>query len=778
MAKQSEPAVRRVKETLAIPAAKRKNVTPAVAAPSPPSDAPGSQLVSGADKADAAGNIGTPGTLNTWGFITGEDYNRDLDGFPMFPFYDKMRRSDAQVWASLLQVKLPFKAARKVIKPASDDPEDIAIAQFVTECLLGDRAMKRPFEQVLDHLMLRFDFGCSAEEIVWEIGDAGELRFKDLAPRLPRTFYRWMEWESGPNIGDLKSLEQYAPKNGRYESFTIPADRLVLHAHRREGNNYYGISLLRAAYPNWFWKQQLYRIDAIRHDRFGAGIFIAKLNENYSAKTAPLDKLEETLKGLRSHEQGYAVQPYGVEYDILMGKGGSDAATGLIQSIEHHNQMIAANVLQQFSTQGQQKHGSLGAAKVTRDAFYDALVGQGIEMAAELGDGAIRPLCDANFDMTGRAYPKFAFEDIATADVSAISTNIAALTTAGNITADDDLENWLRDLYGAPALPDALKGRDRSKIAVPSPPGRAPVLPVAPVPAVPGGHPTAVSAAAREAFHELGRTFGRTPTDLERRVFDLHGVSSHLDEQTTLLLRSLTAIRLAQLKTVAARVAQKDARATAAFTDIRHAHVKMPKVPDLARAIREAQTRTLAYGRESVHDELVKQGMPSTRTLATDPTAAANAKTAQSALVSSAQITARKQSETWLARILDFGLRLRRSGTQGADLERAIIEQLTPETETGAKRDAAAEIHEAFAIGRAVEATAQIDQIGKVIYSSLLDANTCQPCEDLDGEEMEYGSARYYETMPPYQKCEGNKGAPDACRCVHLFMFDDSEVRT
>jgi len=37
--------------------------------------------------------------------------------------------------------------------------------------------------------------------------------------------------------------------------------------------------------------------------------------------------------------------------------------------------MIARNILQSFSAQGEQRHGSFGAAKVTSDVYFDAARG-------------------------------------------------------------------------------------------------------------------------------------------------------------------------------------------------------------------------------------------------------------------------------------------------------------------------------------------------------------------------------------------------------------------
>src|SRR4051812_17667393 len=54
---------------------------------------------------------GSSGTPNYGGFISGEDYNPKLDGINAFPVYEEMRRSDAQVRATLDVLKLPLISA-------------------------------------------------------------------------------------------------------------------------------------------------------------------------------------------------------------------------------------------------------------------------------------------------------------------------------------------------------------------------------------------------------------------------------------------------------------------------------------------------------------------------------------------------------------------------------------------------------------------------------------------------------------------------------------------
>jgi hypothetical protein len=816
MAKRSERHVRKVKETLHTPAARPAHERAlAVSSPDGPKRGSASQAAAlagyassvpsalgGSTTPDATGQVGTPGNLNVFGFLTGEDYNPDLDGYPMFPNYNKMRLGDAQVNATLLMLKLPLKGATWIAKPASDDAQDQAIADFVQANLIDDDSLARSWQHVLDNAMLKFDFGCAASEVIWgladesptalsRLGQAIELgrygpkglekyeamvhldemvngpqysRVVDLAPRLPRTFYRWIE---DPTTGKLAFLQQFAPKHGQYGFWNIPAANLALHVRAREGNNYYGRSVLRTSYPHWWWKQQLYRIDMIGHDRFHVGIPRAKLTADYQAGTAPLDKLEATLKGLRSHDRAYMVQPFGVEYDIYGARDSAGGGTsGILQSIEHHNLMIARNILQSFAAQGEQRHGSFGAAHVTSEAYFKALEGESQEIGSELKQAVVKRLCDLNFDMRGRKYPQIACSDITAVDFSQLAAALGVLAEKGIVTPDDDLEAWVRDLIDAPGLPDALKGLPRGRATTTPPPGQ----PGGPDPAAGDDPPPVVDepidAARRTPFLEGGRAFSRAPSALERRVFDLHGIPDALDRAHGHLVHALATIRREQLKVVAARVAQKDGRKTAPFTDIRHAHVKMPQVDALVKTIRAAQTEVFAYGRKSVRTELQQQGARLPQELAANDTSAGSRRGATSHLVSSATITARRQADSWLSRILDEALRLRRTGLRGEELVSAIIDALEDEAESGARRDANAEINEAFGLGRALSAQELRELVDHATYSAILDANTCEPCQELDGEEFEIDSPEYEANLPPNANCDGK----DLCRCVYLYV--------
>jgi len=69
----------------------------------------------------------------------------------------------------------------------------------------------------------------------------------------------------------------------------------------------------------------------------------------------------------------------------------------------------------------------------------------------------------------------------------------------------------------------------------------------------------------------------------------------------------------------------------------------------------------------------------------------------------------------------------------------------------------------AIQTGRAAEGEARSGDWDRVIYSAILDANTCNPCGDADGLEADDP-----EDLPaaPNPDCEGG----DRCRCFHVYV--------
>jgi GNAT superfamily N-acetyltransferase len=59
--------------------------------------------------------------------------------------------------------------------------------------------------------------------------------------------------------------------------------------------------------------------------------------------------------------------------------------------------------------------------------------------------------------------------------------------------------------------------------------------------------------------------------------------------------------------------------------------------------------------------------------------------------------------------------------------------------------------------------------VDAVIQTAVMDTATCDPCAEVDGEQMDLGDDRQLELHPPYVKCLGG----DACRCVQIALLSN-----
>jgi hypothetical protein len=103
------------------------------------------------------------------------------------------------------------------------------------------------------------------------------------------------------------------------------------------------------------------------------------------------------------------------------------------------------------------------------------------------------------------------------------------------------------------------------------------------------------------------------------------------------------------------------------------------------------------------------------------------------------------------------------SGEALADRVHAALMNLSDGPVMDAARGASSE---AFNLGRNLGAQAAGD-VSQVVRTEILDQNTCDPCRDLDGKEVEMNSEEYFALMPP-NLCDGR----DLCRGFYIYVSE------
>jgi hypothetical protein len=451
-----------------------------------PAPQPGPSQVS-VPRGDMSSTFGVSGTPITSGFLLDlGEYNPELMGRNAIPIYEKMRRSDAQVRATLMACKLPILAAKWEIMPEEPSsgllrrPPSLSgrgaggegsavsstsagkntrskakeIAEFVKENLLGGLEFQgstggwvsQSWQSVIANALLMLDFGCAIHEDVWTV-DGDQIKLRCLPARLPLTFYRWHTEADGET---LLALEQYGYRRQQFLNVLLPADKIARFTYQQEGANFWGISLQRAMYPHWYIKSKLYRLDAIRCERNSLGLPTWRLGPGFSSQDR--EAAYRFVTQFASHEATGVVEPPGEIHEGLHIKGiegGSGATVDLLPSIQHHNEMISRAALNTFMDLGQSTHGSRALGESATDFFMLGLQALADQIALDITHSTIRRLVALNFGDDAPC-PRLVAGNVQARSVAAITQDLVSLAGFGLVISENNIRKHIREKFALP----------------------------------------------------------------------------------------------------------------------------------------------------------------------------------------------------------------------------------------------------------------------------------------------------------------------------------------
>ena len=394
---------------------------------------------------------GLPGTPIFHGFLRDfGEYNPQLEGLTAIRTYEKMRRSDGQVAATLLACELPIRAAHWYVTPASDAAIDREIAGFVRDNLFGGLEYVSPsgvkttqcWDDVLRNALLMLAFGAAAHEEVYAVA-GNRVRLARLAPRLPITFYRWITDVDGET---LLALNQYGYRNARFESVEIPAERLAVFTFNQEGANFFGRSMLRPAYMHWYIKHQLYRIDAIAGERNGLGV--PTIEQGPGGSKEDREAAAKWVTQLAAHERTGVSLPNGWKFAL---KGVEGNVRDLYNSIQHHNIEISRTALAFFMNLGlgARAGGNRALGESQSDFFFLAVQATADHIARTISSTTIKRLVDFNWEGVER-YPAVSVSNLRARSFDQVLDTLARLAQTGIVTPFPELAQYITKELGLP----------------------------------------------------------------------------------------------------------------------------------------------------------------------------------------------------------------------------------------------------------------------------------------------------------------------------------------
>lgn len=393
-------------------------------------------------KAFPRAELGDSGTRMMHGIIT-EDYLPNMQGIQAIKIFDEMRKGDGTVRAAMLVTTLPIRRAKWFVNPVTSDVKDEEVANFVRNALF--EWIGCSWDDIVRQALLMLPFGVMLFEKVYTTKQHEGKTYvvlEKLAPRLPKSI---LQWELTDHTFGIQQIRQ----DGIIAQ--IPGSKLLIFVNEREGDNWWGTSMLRAAYKHWYYKNNFYKIDAVAFERQGLGIPLIKMPKGYTETDE--QRAANAAQNLRASESGYLLLPPDYEAEFM--NMGSQTTRDPEKSINHHNKEILQSVLAQFLELGQTQSGggSRALSADQSDLFLKAMEAIATNIVSVINQDLIPELVDMNFDDV-TIYPKLDFSGITKMDITALGTAFSQLVTAKGITPTMKDEKYLRALIGLPEVTD------------------------------------------------------------------------------------------------------------------------------------------------------------------------------------------------------------------------------------------------------------------------------------------------------------------------------------
>jgi hypothetical protein len=340
--------------------------------------------------------------------------------------------------------------------PSSDKAKEIA--RFV------EFNLKRiNFKAIIKNALTAFDFGFSAGEIIYEVGEFEGQRailLKDIKHRDPQSIEIKMD-----KHGNIQGFKQTAIN----EVIEVETDKMWHWAHQSQFGNQYGISDLRAAYRAWWAKRFIINFWNVFLERMGAPMTMMKYPQG-----APEDlkkTLKQILRNLNSKTE--ILVPDGVTVELIeaqrTGKGDYDAALAYCDNAIAKAMLMIA-VLGLSAAEGGRTADS--QSRLHLRVLFKAMDELSQDLMFSFMQQVIKPLVDMNFEHEN-LYPEFIWQDYGGFEGIEIADTIKDLHVAGIIDMDQADVNYIRSITGLPLRGDNDKPDEVQRPAPTPPPNSA-----------------------------------------------------------------------------------------------------------------------------------------------------------------------------------------------------------------------------------------------------------------------------------------------------------------
>jgi len=386
--------------------------------------------------------VGSTGTEIYAGYIS-EEYLSELQGKEWADKVDQMRRSDPNVKMIVSALKLPLKSANWYVKTL----EDSEMAEFqkalIQKVLFED--LNKSFTKFIGEALTCVDFGYSLFEITYQpkfddpkIGTYNTV--KSVAWRSQRTIERWNVAPDGTLLTVTQMSNGDLGKNVELDS------RFLLHfAPDQEGDNFEGISVLRACYGNFLRKNVYLKLMAAGMEKYAIPTPVLSVPEGKDGSPEYKNALN-ALKCYVSNQANYMTMPQG--WELEFNNSNFDAET-IITAIEFENKEMVKSILASFLLLGQNGTGSLALSKDLSDFFGQTVTYLADHLIEQITRKLIIPIIKMNLG-DEPVKVELVCDSLEDKPTQEWATMIKTLIDSGMVSSDENLKDFVRQKFKLP----------------------------------------------------------------------------------------------------------------------------------------------------------------------------------------------------------------------------------------------------------------------------------------------------------------------------------------
>lgn len=371
--------------------------------------------------------------------------------------------NDEIIGGAMGLIKSLINKAEFHIEPSNDATQaEVKLIAALNKSLSNLEGMTKV--EFLNYVLSELDYGHSIFEMVMK-RENGLSVFKTFSPIHPITVNKYVY-----NRNKLETLElNPADNDGQLIQNTatqksLTGDKVLMFRINPDLDNPLGLSMLARCYKPWKKKEIASEYELIGVAKNLSGVLKIKapssyINDYYTNPTSEnaqyMEELFEQAELIHAGKTPFAVIASDVtdggqsmfDLETIGNSKGNETDTNAI--ISRYETSILMTLYTDIMCLGQSGSGSF-ALSDSKTNLLSLVVQSILTSVSESFGKAIKVAYEVNAITPRGEYPKLKFGEIEKLDFDAFSRGWQRLVKDGIITADDDLEEWMRDLLKAP----------------------------------------------------------------------------------------------------------------------------------------------------------------------------------------------------------------------------------------------------------------------------------------------------------------------------------------